>query len=225
MFKHSLLASVALAALVSSAHAADWQNANALATPLPTKAPAFAVLTKAPCDLTGCTGPTLGAQVSGSGTGVNVLNLGSLNAGGTFMGGNAGYQMYNGVYWLAVKAEVEYDVASPPSAIVGGAFSNKLFAFEGIEFGGVIANMFGIAPLNLPGWLAGAVPTILVGACQHGSLTGYCAGAAAHFFIPNSRWTIDAQYLNAQYSGGTQLSPTVSANTENKGTMGFSYHF
>ena len=215
MLRKILLASTAIL-IASHAFAADLAVKainNALLAPV------------IPCGLTGCSGFYLGAQTSGSGTGVNVLNLGSLNAGGTYMGVNAGYQFFNGVYWLGAGAKVEYAVASPPSDIVGNAFSNNLFAFEGVEFGGVLSNMFGIAPLNLPAWLSTAVPTIKVGACQHGSsLKGYCSGAAAHFFIPNSRWTIDAEYLNAQY-GATQLSATVSANTENRGSLGFSYHF
>lgn len=177
------------------------------------------------CDLNGCSGFYLGAQVSGSGTGVNVLNLGELNAGGTYMGANSGYQFFNGTYWLGAGAKLEYAIAAPPTAVVGGSFSNKLFAFEGIEFGGNLASMFGIAPINLPGFLATAVPTIKVGACQNGNnLKGYCTGAAAHFFIPNSRWTIDAEYLNVQY-GLTSTAPNVTANVENRGSLGFAYHF
>lgn len=204
---------------ISSALAADLAPV--------TKAPVY-VAPANPCSIAGCSGFFVGAQISGSGTGVNVLNLGSLNAGGTFMGANAGYQFYNGVYWLGAKAQVEYDVGDSGAStnLTGaGAFQDKIFAFEGVEFGGAISGMFGLAPLNLPAWLSTAVPTVLVGACQHGSkLQGYCAGAAAHFFIPNSRWTIDAEYLNAQY-GATQISPLATANTENRGSFGFSYHF
>jgi hypothetical protein len=213
----ALLVAALTAACFSPARAAD------LAVKAPPSVSAFAF--NNPCSEFGCTGFYAGAQVSGSGTGVNVLNLGSLNAGGTYMGVNGGYQFYNGVYWLGVGAKVEYAVASPPSDIVGGSFSNKVFAFEGIEVGGNLASMFNIAPLNLPGFLATAVPTIKIGACQNGnSLRGYCSGAAAHFFVPNSRWTIDAEYLNAQY-GVTTTAPGVTANTENRGSMGFAYHF
>lgn len=213
------LLTIALALTTLNAHAADLAVKainNAFAVPA----------VKAPCDLLGCTGFYLGAQISGSGTGVNVLNLGSLNAGGTYMGINGGYQFFNGVYWLGAGAKVEYAIASPADDLTGfKAFSNKLFAFEGIEFGGVLTTMFGIPPLNLPAWLSTAVPTVKIGACQNGNnLRGYCAGAAAHFFIPNSRWTIDAEYLNAQY-GLTQISPNTTASTENRGSLGFSYHF
>jgi hypothetical protein len=151
-----------------------------------------------------------------------VLNLGSLNAGGTFLGGTFGYQFYNGTYWLGAKVMVDYQVASTTSPVTPSL--SNLFAFEGFEAGGAIASLFNIAPINLPGPLAGAVPTVLIGACQHGSLNGYCAGAAAHFFVPNSKWTIDATYLNAQYSPST-IAPTATAPTENRGTAGATYHF
>lgn len=187
------------------------------------------LVTKAPpmpsCSLAGCTGPVLGLTIGGSGTGVNVINLGALNANGTYMGITGGYQFFNGTYWLGSRFDVSYAVAQPNSDIVGAGFSNKLFAFEGAEFGGPISAIFGLPPLNLPGPLANAVPTILVGACQNGnSLKGYCAGAAAHFFVPNSKFTVDAVYLNAQY-GRTSIAPGMIASTENRGTFGFSYHF
>lgn len=220
MFKRSLLAFAAIMSpFVTPATAADL----VVKTPV---ARSFAALAlDAPCSQNGCSGFYAGAQTSGSGTGVNVLNLGSFNAGGTYMGVNGGYQFFNGVYWLGIGAKIEYAVVVPPSNIVGGSFSNKLFAFEGAEFGGNLLSLFNVAPVNLPGFLATAVPTIKIGACQNGNfLRGYCSGAAAHFFVPNSRWTIDAEYLNAQY-GLTQTSPGVTANTENRGSLGFSYHF
>lgn len=197
----------------------------AIAADLPVKAPIYASVAN-PCSNLGCSGFYLGAEISEPVTGFNILNLGgSINTGGMSLGTNGGYQFFNGTYWLGIGAKVEYAVVSPPTAVVGGGFTNKLFGFEGIEFGGVISNMFSIASINLPAWLATAVPTIKIGACQNGnSLRGYCSGAAAHFFIPASRWTIDAEYLNAQY-GNTTTAPGVTATTENRGSLGFSYHF
>ena len=218
-----LLAFMAGLGMISAAYAADMNAAPII------KAPAFAPL-KAPCDATGCSGFFLGAELSGSGSGVNVINLASLSANGTYMGINGGYQFYNGTYWLGVKAKGDYAVGQQNPNIGGLTLtqSNKFFAFEGVEFGGNLATMFNIAPIILPGPISTAVPTVLIGACQNGALTGYCAGAAAHFFVPNSRFTIDVDYLNAQY-GATNVSaiPGVPAivSTENRGTFGFSYHF
>ena len=213
MMKKTLLA--ALTALVAlPALAADN---------LPVKIP-FIPLPAATCSVAGCSGFFLGAEFSGSGTGVNVLNLGSLSANGNYMGADTGYQFYNGSYWLSAEGEFTYDVA-PPTTLVGGGFTNKVFAFEGVEIGGTLSGLFNIPAITLPGPLAGAVPTIKIGACQNGAhLSGYCAGAAAHFFIPNSKFTVDVSYLNAQY-GTTTIAPGQTANVENRGTFGFSYHF
>lgn len=219
-FKRSFLA-LAAAIASSAALAADVGPV--------VKAPTYAAV-KAPCDANGCSGFFVGAELSGSGSGVNVINLASLNANGTYMGLVAGYQFFNGTYWLGAKVKADYAVGQQNPNIGGLTLtpSNKFFAFEGVEVGGIISQMFGLAPITLPGPLSTAVPTILVGACQNGALHGYCAGAGAHFFVPNSRFTIDVDYLNAQY-GATNVSqiPGVPAviSTENRGTFGFSYHF
>lgn len=200
-------------------------STSAMAADLSVKAPVLAAPV-ATCSNLGCTGFFAGAELSGSGSGVNVLNLASLTSGGTAMGLTGGYQFFNGTYWLGAKASIDYDVAQQ-NPTFGGVplFSlSKLFAFEGVEVGGNISTMFNIAPITLPGFLSTAVPTVMIGACQHGSLNGYCAGAGAHFFIPNSRFTIDVSYLNAQY-GPTSLSQGVTVSTENRGSFGFSYHF
>lgn len=213
-FKRSLLLAAALGPMLACA---------AVAGDFPLKAPALAAV-PATCSVNGCTGAFLGAEFSGSGTGINVLNLGALSANGNYMGGNGGYQFFNGTYWLSAEVEATYDVA-PPVGVAAPGFRDKLFAFEGVEIGGNLASLFNIAPITLPGPLAGAVPTIKIGACQNGShLSGYCAGAAAHFFIPNSKFTVDVSYLNAQY-GTTTIAPNATANVENRGSFGFSYHF
>lgn len=209
-----LFLAVALALLPSLAFATDNLAVKAINNAL--TAPT------ASCTAAGCSGFFVGAEISGSGTGVNVLNLGSLNAAGTFMGANAGYQFYNGTYWLGVKASVDYEVGSSTSQLTPGL--SNVFAFEGVEVGGNLASLFSIPAITLPGPLSSAVPTVLIGACQHGDLTGYCAGAAAHFFIPNSKFTVDVNYLNAQY-GPSKVAPNATVSTENRGTFGFSYHF
>lgn len=217
-----LLGILALALISSAAVAAD----------LPVKAVAIPNVT-APvpaCSAAGCTGFFVGAELSGSGSGVNVLNLASLNANGTYMGATGGYQFFNGTYWLGAKVSASYAVGQQNPNVGGVTLtsSNKFFAFEGVEFGGNLSSMFNIAPINLPGPLATAVPTVLIGACQNGRLTGYCAGAAAHFFIPNSKFTVDVTYLNAQYGQttvGSVAGVPVTQSVENRGTFGFSYHF
>jgi len=206
-------------AMMASALAGDLAQAQTTST----KAPVYTAPVN-PCTVTGCSGFFLGTAISGSGTGVNVINLGSLTADGTYMGVYGGYQFFNGTYWLGAIADLSYAVAQPSSDIVGAGFGNKLFAFEGIEVGGNLTAIFGNIP-PLTGFLANAVPTIRAGACQNGNLLkGYCTGAAGHYFVPNTRFTVDAVYYNAQY-GQTTLAPGQTATTENRGELGFTYHF
>lgn len=214
-----LLTAIALNLFMVAAYAAD--NIPLKAAPKAAVVAAVAI----PCDITGCTGPYAGATFSGSGTGVNIANLGSLNAGGSYLGGSFGYQYYAGNYYLGVRAITEYEVANPPGAIIAG-LSNKLFAFAGVELGGNLNNVLTISTSgNFPAIFQNMVPTILVGGCWHGPMSGECTGIGGHIFVPKSRWTVDAIYLNAQYNAGTKLAPGVTGNTENRGTLGLSYHF
>lgn len=220
MFKHLGLA-IALTGLLGAVAPAPAEAADNLSV---VKAAALTAPAPTTCSVTGCTGIFLGGEISGSGTGINVLNLGSLTQNGTFMGVNGGYQFYNGTYWFGALAHVEYQLASPNSSLTPSL--SNVFAFEGFEVGGQLAALFpSVSAITLSGPLAGAVPTVKIGACQHGSLQGYCAGAAAHFFVPNSKWTIDATYLNAQYTSGNSLSGTANVTTENRGIFGATYHF
>lgn len=223
--KNIIILAIATAATLglmsNSARAGDI---NAPSVTLPAKAP-VALPATATCSIAGCQGFELGGNFTGSGTGVSVANLGSLNAGGSYFGGEANYMTYNGTYLLGLGAKLEYEAANPPTAIVGGAFSNKLFAFEYAEAGGALSNIFNIAPVTLPGWLSNAVPSVRLGACQHGPMQGICSAFHARLFIPNSKWTVNADYANAQYNSGTALAPGVTGNTENRGSLGVSYHF
>lgn len=202
-----------LAALLLStaAHAAD----------MPKKAPTLFPTTI--CTVQGCTGWHVGFDVVNSGTGVNVLNLGSLNANGTFLGLDGGYQYFDGKFWAGADVLVSYDLASQGS--VGGL--SNLFAFEGVELGGDLFGAFGLAPPQTNGFLStltSAIPTADIGACQHGTATGYCAGATLHYLLPNTPLEIKIRYLNAQY-GTTQISPISTVNNENLVMFGATYHF
>ena len=212
-----LLASISIAGLISPVVAADNLP------PLITKAATTAAVPYN-CTTTGCNGWSVGLEMSGNGTGVNVLNLGEFNAGGTYIGVNGGYQFYNGTWWLGAKVKLDYEVYDPTGLATG--LTNKIFAFEGAELGGNATQLFsGITPITLSGPLATAVPTVLVGACQHGSQSGYCIGAGAHFFVPNTNWTIDVDYLNGQYSPVSTNGIVSGGSVDNRGSFGFSYHF
>ena len=204
---------LALLALAAPAFAAD----------LPVKAralPAFSFPTT--CTLQGCTGWHVGFDVVNSGTGVNVLNLGALNANGTFLGLDGGYQYFDGQYWLGAKVMASYNLANQGN--VGGI--GNLFAFEGVEVGGNLFAAFGLAPPQTSGFfstITSAIPTADIGACQHGKATGFCAGATLHYLLPNTPIEAKLSYLNAQY-GTTQITPISSIQSENMVLFGVTYH-
>lgn len=175
------------------------------------------------CSNTGCTGFNAGLNMGGVGQGVNIANLGEVNAGGQYMGFQGGYQVFNGLYQFGPKVELQYEVYAPTVQPVSG-LSNKLFAFEGIELGGNLSQLFNITPITLPGWLSTAVPFADVGGCQHGSLSGWCVGTGAKFYIPATRWSLDLEYINAQY-GRTTISPGQTTSVENRGNAAIVYHF
>lgn len=209
----ALLATVA-ALLATPASAAD----------MPRKAaPIFPALAASTCTLSSCIGWHVGFNVVNSGTGINVLNLGSLNANGTLLGLDGGYQYYNGRYWFGADVLVSYNVAS--SGNFGGL--SNFFAVEGVELGGDLFGAFGLAPPQTNGFLSTlttAIPTADIGACQHGRASGYCAGATLHYLLPNTPLELKLRYINAQY-GTTSISAISTVNNENMVLFGGTYHF
>lgn len=228
MFKRFALAGATLAALLSPALAADWQNAYNATVPVPIAAPALPAVPVNPCNVSGCKGFELGGNFTGSGVGINVANLGSMNAGGSYMGLESNYMAYNGAWLLGAGGKVEYEIANPPSDVIGGAFSNKLFWYAYGEAGGTLTTMFGMFGVQsaaLPAWVTNAVTSVRVGGCGNGPLQGFCSSFHAREFLANSQWTVNIDYTNAQYNAGTAIKPGITGNTENRGSLGFSYHF
>lgn len=217
------LAILAVLAVTAPASAADLTTRAMVVMPVKA-APMVAQVN--PCSATSCIGWHVGFDILAAGTGVNVLNLGTLNANGTLIGLDGGYQYYDGSYWVGGKVLVAYNVAAPGN-VADASFSDKLFAFEGVELGGNLFSALGIAPPQTNGMLSmltSGVPTADVGACQHGSATGYCAGATLHYFLTNAPIEIAVSYINAQY-GTTSMAPNQTINSENMGLFSVRYHF
>ena len=190
--------------------------------PFPTKVAPF-VLPQASCDAKGCTGWHVDFSVLNAGTGVNVLSLGSVNSNGTFLGLGGGYQYYDGKYWLGARVTGAYNVAGNGNVADPGNW----FGSEVVEVGGNLFGAFGLQPPQTNGFLSTlttAVPTVDVGACQHGKATGYCAGASLHYLLPSTPIELTLGYLNAQY-GNTQLAPGQTMAVDNLVTFSAKYHF
>lgn len=214
----SLLGVLSASLLASAAWGADLK-----APLLPVKAALVAT-----CSSTGCTGFHADFSTAASGTGVNILDLGAASSMGTYLGVGGGYQYYNGMYWLGAKVNVMYNVGQTTDPANAG-FSDKLFAFEGVEVGGNLFGLLGLAPPVAPNnqvfsMLAAGIPTAEVGACQKHGVSGMCAGATLHYFLPNTPLEIAVSYLNGQF-GTSQLAPGVTMSSDNMGLVSFKYHF
>ena len=219
---HRLLAIIAAAVLCFGCATTRSFSADVAPVKLPAKAKPFAAAAPL-CGATGCMGWHVDFSVMNAGTGVNILNLGSINANGTFLGVGGGYQYWDGSYWAGARVMGAYDVAG--SGNVGNV--GNLFGFEGVELGGNLFGLFGLAPPQTNGVLSAltsAIPTADIGACQHGKASGYCAGASLHYFLPNTPLEIRLSYLNAQY-GTTNIVANQTMSVENLVQFGATYHF
>lgn len=163
-----------------------------------------------PLTMAGWSGFYGGVDVTATGTGVNLLSLGSLTAGGNALGVTAGWETYNGTYLYGARAGGAYDVSTPGLA----SFSDHGSWHVGVVFGGNLASLFNTTPPQFPGILANGIPYVAVEGCGHGRQTGECTSLGMEFVIPSSRLTINAEYVNGQYgtSGGVGNEQLTNSN-------------
>jgi opacity protein-like surface antigen len=208
--------------------------------------PAFAVdmSTKAPakqstCTVTDCSGPFLGFNVAGVGSNLDILGSGISNsvfAGGGMIGGNAGYQLWNGQFFAA--AELSADARFNPSGMAG-AVNDKFLVLGLVKVGAALGNLFGAgtpgtttsptpsqAPINLaiiPG-TAMLSPYALLGGAWSQRGTGWATGAGSEFLLAKG-WNLDVKYVHINYAGGqSAVIPGAVVNqsgTENIVMAGF----
>lgn len=205
------------------------------------KAPKLALPTFAPCTLTDCTGPYIGFNLAGIATNANVLAggiNGSLAAGGQNIGIQAGYQFWRNSWFFGPEVGADYTYGG---TIVPGAGVPKWLTYEIVKFGTPISTFFGgITPANatgLPAILVNSTlsPYLFIGAAQRNWGTGLTSGGGITFMIPDiaasgptpasGHWFLDARYMNIQYTGGNQVTPTTSVPQENIILVGLNYKF
>ena len=165
-----------------------------------------------------------GADVYGSGTGVNVLDLGQLSSNGSFMGVTAGFETYNGQTLLGGRASIAYDIGTSSDA-AAASFSDKLFWRVGGDVGGNLAGAFNVNPVNnpFPDVLLKGIPFANVSICGHHGAVGRCAGGGMKWIVPNSRWDILAEYINADFNKSVVTGQTLKV--EQIGMVGAHYHW
>jgi len=216
---------VAGAALLAGVIAAAAQTA-------PTSAPTPVMVTKAPpaaaqpnCTLSQCTGPYVGGflQESGSAfsgnTGVNQFAL----------GGDVGYQFWNGKFFVAAEFDALYGLTSNGSLPGGG--NSALWGVGGLaKVGYSLSSAFGAAATGsstptLPSSLANALiaPYAILGVWQRPWGAGFASGAGVQALLANN-WTFHVDYIHVNYNNAA-VNPLVNQQSEDMVIGGIDYHF
>ncbi len=223
------LASFCLVGALAVAQAAD----------MPAKAPASSALMFDCSKNSYCVGPYVGARLTGLNSNLDILGSGlggSFGAGGMAIGGNAGFQLWNGNYFAAIEAAIDYDMTGP------NGFGSRLLATEGVKLGMNLAGFFGLqqgatpAPsaggplsgISIPATLMSSLtsPYISTGAAQRFDETGTYFGAGLQFLIA-SQITADADYKHVMYDKSVMANGVTPAvlDKEDRLTIGLNYHF
>ena len=211
--KKLLLASTMLA-WSGMAMAAD------LVVPMPVKAPVAATVT---CTQLSCTGFDAGGVVYGIGGNAAILTNGiqnSIFAGGGDIGLNAGWQYWDGKYYVGFDADGM--VQSQNTAGVTGFAGNSGTAVGILhaKFGGNLIGLFsnGPAPITVPSLLATSIMASYIDTCSafRKGGTQFCSGAGTQFLLTN-RLTLDIIY---DYG-----APTNNFNALQNVGVKVAYHF
>lgn len=221
--KKFLLVSLALIAGMIPAMAAD----------LPAKALAQAPAVQ-PCASAGpCTGFTLGFHLEGAGSNADILGSGlngSIFNDGVGLGVQAGYQFWNGQFFIAGEAGGTFYTGSNPAlAAIAGLNTNwsaDIVAKAGYGINGLFnsppANTQPITPIQA---LNGAMltPYFIVGERFRDHLNGFIAGAGIAYSL-GGHSEVFVDYKHVTYNQNTLLG-LVQIGQEQSVTAGYNYKF
>jgi len=206
--------------------------AAAAAQAAPTSAPAPVMVTKAPpaaavpaCTLTNCSGFYGGGFLSESGgafsggTGVNQFEL----------GGNAGYQFWNGQWFLAAEFDAVYGITSKGTIPGGG--NSALWGVGGLaKIGYSLSSVFGAAANSsaqpvLPASLQNALiaPYVILGIWDRPWGAGFASGAGVEALLATN-WTFHVDYIHVNYNNAS-VNSNVNQQSEDMVIGGIDYHF
>lgn len=226
-----IVLAIALSALcVVSARAADAQVPPPLPAPAPAQIPAPATpFLGTACTTTQCTGPYAGAWMAGNGTNADIVGSGldgSVLAGGAVLGGDIGWQYWNGTMFFGVEAGIGDQVNIGSSLNGIGANETGYFGYQEMQVGGTLAGLFGTssAPITPPSALSADLITLYgaLGIAERPFATGWQTGAGAKFALtPNIFLDIGYRYIN--YGAATQGA--LNFNAENLVRLAVQYHF
>ena len=214
-----LLLGLSLAALsVSVAQAAD----------LPVKASPLAPVPY--CTNMSCTGFYGGLTIAESGGSFNVISTGlqGVASNNLNIGGDAGYELYNGVWYLAAEVDGVYGVVSN-GTLPGGGNSNQ-WGFGALgKIGYSLASIFGggtpANPPTLPASLAQNVisPYVILGVWDRPWGAGFASGVGIQALLMQN-WTLSVDYLHVNYNNAA-INPNLNQQTEDMVMAHIDRHF
>jgi opacity protein-like surface antigen len=202
----------------------------ALAADLPVKAPvAAAPITY--CTLTSCTGFYAGGDLLESGGSFNVIGTGisGLASNDLALGGHAGYELWNGKWYLAAEGGADYGIVQK-GLIPGGGNSALWDVYGLVKIGYSLASVFGATPAagstpTLPQSLTSALlaPYIILGVWDRPWGAGFASGAGVQALLATN-WTLSVDYINVNYNNAS-VNPIVNQQSENIIRGAVDYHF
>lgn len=179
-----------------------------------------------PCTTANCTGFYVGFNVTGLSNSTTSSLLGSVSTGEMSLGGQVGYQYWNGSFFFGPEVFADYTIGGNPVSPTGGA--PKYLIGEVVKLGGPLSSLFGPGPsIVLPDVLTSRTisPYVMVGAAERSWGTGLVAGGGVTIDVDSKHWFADVKYMNIQYLGSNQATPTQSVSQENLIQVGLNYKF
>jgi opacity protein-like surface antigen len=202
----------------------------AMAADLPVKAPPLVPVPPVVyCTTTACTGFYGGLTVAESGGSFDVISsgLGGIASNNINIGGDAGYEIYNGVWYLAAEVDAVYGVVANGN-LPGGGNTNQWGIGALGKVGYSLASLFGGtpgAPPTLPASLAQNVisPYVILGVWDRPWGAGFASGVGIQALLMQN-WTLSVDYLHVNYNNAA-INPNLNQQTEDMVMAHVDRHF
>lgn len=183
------------------------------------------------CTNTSCTGFYGGLTIAESGGSFNVISTGlqGVASNNLNIGGDAGYELYNGVWYLAAEVDGVYGVVA--NGTLPGMGNTNQWGFGALgKIGYSLASLFtgGATPANppvLPASLAQNVisPYIILGVWDRPWGAGFASGVGIQALLLQN-WTLSVDYLHVNYNNVT-VNPNLNQQTEDMVMAHVDRHF
>ena len=181
------------------------------------------------CTLNSCTGLYGGLTVAESGGSFNVISsgIGGIASNNINLGGDFGYELWNGTYYIAAELDAVYGVVAN-GALPGGGNTNQWGIGGLLKVGYSLGALFGQGagtPPSLPSSLTNAVisPYIILGIWDRPWGAGFASGAGVQALLA-ANWTLSADYVHVNYNNAA-INPNLNQQTEDMVMAHIDRHF